>query len=114
LVLQVSGGRWKGRWQTRATKNVAARVLTHHAGPPIPWAPSKSSLRSIAKHEHQPTSLRGGEGHGRLRVCVGRRLGGEDGGEDGGGVEGGTQRQPQSQLMASSNSAPTLNDSVRS
>jgi len=46
-------------------------------GPPSILLPA---YPSIDEHEHQPTSLRGGEGHGRLRVCVGRQLGGEDGG----------------------------------
>ena len=55
-----------------------------------------------------------------MRVCVGRRLGGEDGDEDGGGGkdsgggERGTQHQPQSRLMAGSNSALAQNAIARS
>jgi hypothetical protein len=77
---RVSGGKWKEGGKTRATTNDVARVLTYHAAPPMSPSILLPAYPSIDEHEDQPTSLRRGEGHGRLRVCVGRQLGGEDGG----------------------------------
>jgi hypothetical protein len=63
----VSGGARKESWQTRAATNVAARVLTHRAGPPMSWVPHRSFSPHIPPFPSTKTSPHpSGEGRGMV------------------------------------------------